>query len=647
MFVPLHGQLLAADHCAPLAPPSGDVVTVSTVSALVAAVDNAVTGRTILVANGYYALDGAYLRFDVPGVTLRGQSGSRDAVVIDGNYLSAEVIQIAASNVTIADLTVREAYDHPIHVMPQTTSSTLNTLIYNVRVSDPGQQAIKINPLFGVNQFVDSGTVACSLIELTDAGRSHIRDDCYTGGIDAHAALGWTVRDNQIEGFWCPAGLSEHAVHFWRSSRDTVVERNLLRDNARGVGFGLADSGTPSRSYADAPCPEAAGGYVDHYDGVVRNNMIAANSASLLASEYGFDCGICLWQACGASTVHNSVFSSNVAQSFSSIEWRFPQTRVRIANNLTNFTTRARDGATATLTTNLTSAQPGWFTSATTGNLHLTSAAASAVDHGTAGFGTDDFDGDGRPRGAAPDIGADETGPPTVSVSDMSVVEGDSGVVSATFRVSLSGSVSTPVEVDYTTTDSTAVAGTDYLAASGTLTLAPGATGGNVSVSVLGDTLPEWIESFRLNLTNPRGAELALAQAVGTIVDNDPPPSARFHTVSPCRRVDTRDPALGGTLPLAAGSDVRLLLAGGCGLPATAKAVSLNITATRATAGGDLRLYPGRTALPLVSVLNYSAGQTRANSAVVTLNDQGEIGVRVDQASGTVHVIVDVNGYFE
>jgi hypothetical protein len=48
-----------------------------------------------------------------------------------------------------------------------------------------------------------------------------------------------------------------------------------------------------------------------------------------------------------------------------------------------------------------------------------------------------------------------------------------------------------------------------------------------------------------------------------------------------------------------------------------------------------------------VSVLNYGAGQTRANSAVAALNDLGEIGLHVHQATGGVHVIVDVNGYFE
>ena len=229
--------------CPPLPPPTGTVVRVSTVAALVAAVNNAASGTTILLADGTYALDGGYLRFEIPGVTLRSASGNKEAVVLDGNYLTTEIIQIVASGVTVADLTLREAYYHPIHVMSGPGSHTLNTMIYNVQIIDPGEQAVKINPSASeAAYFADNGTVACSHIELTAAGRTHIRNNCYTGGIDGHQSRGWTIRDNLIEGFWCNDGLSEHAVHFWVTSRDTLVERNLLRNNARGVGFGLLDT---------------------------------------------------------------------------------------------------------------------------------------------------------------------------------------------------------------------------------------------------------------------------------------------------------------------------------------------------------------------------------------------------------------------
>ena len=189
----------------PLPAPSGNLVNVSTVNQLRNAVNSANPGDTILVADGTYNLDGVYLRIDVPNVTVRSQSGNREAVILDGNYITTEIFQIVASNVTIADLTLREAYDHPIHVSTGDDNHTLNTLIYNVHIIDPGQQAIKINPSSS-GYYTDDGTIACSHIELTDAGRPHIRDNCYTGGIDAHQSRGWVIRDNQIEGFWCDSG---------------------------------------------------------------------------------------------------------------------------------------------------------------------------------------------------------------------------------------------------------------------------------------------------------------------------------------------------------------------------------------------------------------------------------------------------------
>lgn len=427
------------DYCPPLPAPSGPTVLVASVGELVDAVASASPGTTILVADGVYDLAGAYLRIETPNVTLRSESGHREAVILDGSYATTEIVQIAASNVTVADLTLREARDHPIHVMSTSSAGTDGTLIYNVHIVDPGQQAIKINPVDS-SHFVDGGVVACSRIELTSAGRPHVRDNCYTGGVDAHAAEGWVIRDNEIEGFWCDTGLSEHAVHFWRASRDTRVERNRLRNNARGVGFGLSSDGS-GRTYADAPCPSAGGAYVDHYGGDIQNNFISASDAGLFASAYGFDCGICLWQACEATATHNTIHSSNTGATFSSIEWRFPNTIATLTNNLANHTMRERDGATGTLAGNVTSADGGWYVDAPVGDLHLVPDATGAIDQGVATALAADMDGDSRPYGSAADVGADERLPiPSLTVGDVSVTEGDQGTVTATFTVTLSES---------------------------------------------------------------------------------------------------------------------------------------------------------------------------------------------------------------
>jgi hypothetical protein len=412
----------AADElCLPLPPPSGPIIHVSSVSELWDAVSGAPSGTTILVADGSYHLDGAYLRFATPGVTLRSASGDREAVVLDGDYVTTEIVQIVASDVTIADLTLREAYHHPIHVMSSEGGDTTGTLIYNVHIVDPGEQAIKINPA-ATGAYPDGGVVACSHIELTEGGRPHIRNNCYTGGIDAHQARGWRIHDNLIAGFWCPNGLSEHGIHLWRGCRDTIVERNILRNNARGIGFGLATGGD-GRSYPDDPCPDASG-YVDHYGGVIRNNVVFAGDGDLFGSQHGFDCGICLWNACGALVAHNTVASTLAP--FSSIEWRYPNTDPDLINNLVTHNLIARDGAAASTSGNLPGAPLSLFVDGAGGDLHLVPTAAEAIDQVAAPAGVvDDVDGDPRPIGAASDIGADEYGaPPPAAVRDLRVVQG-------------------------------------------------------------------------------------------------------------------------------------------------------------------------------------------------------------------------------
>jgi hypothetical protein len=403
------GAKTAVNYCPPLEPPSDRIVNVATVAELVDAINQVEPATTILIADGTYNLDGEYLLIDTADVVLRSASGNREAVTLDGNYITTEIIQIAASGVTIADLTLREAYYHPIHIMSTESLNTDDVLLYNLHIIDPGEQAVKINPV-GTEYFTDNGVIACSYIELTDTGRQSIRNNCYTGGIDAHQSRGWHIRDNVIEGFWCSAGLSEHAIHFWRAGRDTLVERNTIINNARGIGFGLATEGV-ARTYLDNPCPAAEGTYVDHYEGMIRNNTVFADRQALFSSEYGFDCGICLWNACEVDVLHNTVFSTQAP--FSSIEWRFSNTWINLTNNLVSHNLRERDGAHGDQAGNITDAQAGWFHNAAEGDLHLSASAIEVVDQGVLvpeGLCTTDMDGDPRPIGAAPDVGADEIG---------------------------------------------------------------------------------------------------------------------------------------------------------------------------------------------------------------------------------------------
>ena len=111
-----------------------------------------------------------------------------------------------------------------------------------------------------------------------------------------------------------------------------------------------------------------------------------------------------------------------------------------------------------------------------------------------------------------------------ISVADVSGGEGDIGPVAQTFTVSLDVPSGKVVSVDYSTTDGSAVAGTDYQGTNGTLTYAPGETEQTVDVFVNGDTLSEADETYTLDLSNPVRSTISSGQATGTILDDDPLP---------------------------------------------------------------------------------------------------------------------------
>jgi hypothetical protein len=127
----------------------------------------------------------------------------------------------------------------------------------------------------------------------------------------------------------------------------------------------------------------------------------------------------------------------------------------------------------------------------------------------------------------------------------------------------------------------------------------------------------------------------------------DPSVIPGYHTVIPCRVFDTRE-RRGRTLgaPIACGTEHSFAVTGECGVPSGATAVSVNLTETGATAQGHLRLFAAGVSAPITSTLNYVAGQTRANNAVTSLGGSGHVSI-LCLPSGTTHVILDVNGYFQ
>ena len=402
--------------CDPLGPPTGGTITVtpSQASRLRDIIRGAVTGTTIILEPGLYDLSGgdrtSRLVFSRPGVTLRSSTGYRESVVLDGNWETNELIYIEASDVTIADITIRRAGDHIVHAVPSSSGGSVEGIqLLNLALIDGGEQSIKVSS--SGDNTIDFGSVKCCHIELTDEGREHVSSTCYTGGLDFKGTDGWIVANNTFKGYWCDEGLSEHAIHFWAGCRGTIVENNVIVDCARGIGFGLTENRT-GRVFDSPSCD--GNGTIGHYGGIIRNNVVCVLDDRVFATESGFDVGIGLEQACGTIVAHNTVASNQ--EPFSSIEFRFERSDVRLINNLVTHNIRRRSGASGELAGNVTEASLDIFEDPASGDLHLKSSATVARNRGVAldeGIADLDLDGGVRDR-ESPDVGADEQGVGTI-----------------------------------------------------------------------------------------------------------------------------------------------------------------------------------------------------------------------------------------
>ena len=115
--------------------------------------------------------------------------------------------------------------------------------------------------------------------------------------------------------------------------------------------------------------------------------------------------------------------------------------------------------------------------------------------------------------------------PPSLSIANVSKAEGNSGTSNMVFTVNLSQAAAADVTVSYATSDITATAGTDYVAASGTVTIPAGSTTGTFNVVVNGDTTFESDETLRVTLSGASSnATIGTSTATGTITNDDVAP---------------------------------------------------------------------------------------------------------------------------
>jgi hypothetical protein len=191
-----------------------------------------------------------------------------------------------------------------------------------------------------------------------------------------------------------PGGqLAGPAILMWNASRDSIIEGNTFIDCQREIALGLEEIAAH-----------------DHTGGIVRNNFIVRSSS------IDGDAPIGIFDSPGTQVLHNTVLVAGTYQS--AIEYRFAGSRnLIVTGNLVDAAISARDGATATVSGNVTNATAAMFVDPASGDLHLKASATGAMDRVAINANvTTDWDGQTRPYGSSADAGADEYRPSTVVV---------------------------------------------------------------------------------------------------------------------------------------------------------------------------------------------------------------------------------------
>jgi uncharacterized repeat protein (TIGR01451 family) len=120
---------------------------------------------------------------------------------------------------------------------------------------------------------------------------------------------------------------------------------------------------------------------------------------------------------------------------------------------------------------------------------------------------------------------------PTISIGDATLAEGNAGTTNAVFAVTLSAQSGLPVSVNYVTANGTAIAGSDYIATNGFLSIPAGVSSTNIAVKVIGDLLIEPDEVFYVDLSAPSNANLLKREGYGLILNDDGLPGQIDHFV--------------------------------------------------------------------------------------------------------------------
>lgn len=403
---------------ATIATPTADAVTVNSLSALQQAIDNAPAGgRVITLAAGTYNQTTTIQITGKNNITIKGATSNYADTIVKGPGIanSSMDINIKINNsdyVTVKNMTIKDSYYHSIQVNDGSNYFHAD----NLKTWDNGEGGFKttfnVNGGFG---YADYGVIENSVIGYTNGGTQGVVE-----GIDIIAGKGWVVRGNTFENVKRPDGGVAYAVFAKANSIDTIIENNIVKNSFIGISFGGGGSGLSFFRNQDTT--------YEHRGGIIRNNVV-----------YGMvDTGVYLNKATGFKVYNNTIL--NTGGGVGSIEPRFAETSGEIRNNLLGVAVKLRNSATAVQSNNLTGANDTWLADPAQGDYHLHPFfGAGARDIGVPlSEVPTDMDGQTRPYGSAPDVGADEFVPnettPPSAISNLAA----SAATARTFKLTWS-----------------------------------------------------------------------------------------------------------------------------------------------------------------------------------------------------------------
>ena len=383
---------------------------VSTFSALKTASISANPGDQIIIAAGNYHVTQP-LYITTPDLTFSGASGNRNDVVLYGNGMNVESgvtegFWAAASGIRLENVTIRDFWHHGIHICGAPYAD--NVVISNVRTVNCGERHVKGSSGSGISDNVIIENLWMEQTEpyLPRPGHS-VDPNNYIGGIDAMHINNWTIRDSTALNIRGATGGGRAGIFLWNGVSNLTLERNMLINNGHGISIGNPSG--PNGSHVD---PWHAEG------GVIRNNFIVRRGET---SDWALEL-----DNTKDFEVYNNTIYSDVATYFRTVQiydeaGEGQTTNLQMINNLIRgrvYDLSSGDWSSAAVAamgnlvdTNGTVVLPSWFVDAAGGDLHLTELAIGAIDQATTLVQVpDDIDGQSRPIGLAPDMGADERG---------------------------------------------------------------------------------------------------------------------------------------------------------------------------------------------------------------------------------------------